>query len=133
MSSDESQYGANAMQQSFQQRTKPSEASDSYFPSSLQSGQTTPSDGSTPAETPSFKLPLNSPIGNYPMPALSREFPKPNGDIDIAKQLEKRPLPRSLHSSLKIAAAYERKQVDDANTRAQKLKAAKEQWKTWSA
>jgi hypothetical protein len=137
MSSSDNKYTHASVQQTTykeQISQPPSETSDSYFPSAQASGQTTPSEGSmTPAETPSFKLPLNSPIGNYPMPALAREFPKPDEDLDIAKQLQKRPLPRSLHSSLKVAASYEKKQADDADTRAEKLRAAKEQWKSWSA
>ncbi len=61
-------------------------------------------------------------------------FPEPAGQLDVAAQLAKDPLPRSLHSSLRRAAAYERVvKVEDAETRARALAEAKKEWLSWKS
>ncbi|OTB08358.1 hypothetical protein M426DRAFT_316982 [Hypoxylon sp. CI-4A] len=117
---------------------QPSEVSASYFPEGSPSptSSTSPLSSSSEAEdeTPS---PSQSPatratqmIGtNYPIPPLEREYAPPTEELDVARQLAMKPLPRSLHSSLQRAAAVPVRQlvVEDDETRAQKLADAKRQ------
>lgn len=65
---------------------------------------------------------------NYPIPPLERQYTPPTEELDVARQLAKKPLPRSLHSSLQRAAsASTQKKVEDEETRARKLADAKRQ------
>lgn len=141
-----------------QQHTQqPAESATSYFPDggratpsrrpssagSINSSNDSDSDSNSnrgPADTettaPSsgaWKPPLKtSPTGDYPLPAIDTPFPKPAVELDVAAQLAKEPLPWSLHSSLRRAAAHERRaKVEDAGARARALEEAKREWMSW--
>jgi hypothetical protein len=104
---------------------KPEEAGESYFPttSSRRSSLSSTSTGSQ--ESLPAKL-LRSHTGANPLDAMSREYPEPTQEIDVAKQLAMQPRKHSLHHSLKRAAATERMVVvEDSETKAKKLAAAK--------
>lgn len=63
---------------------------------------------------------------SYPIPPLERQYMPPAEELDVARQLAMKPLPRSLHSSLQRAASATKKQVvEDEETRAKKLADAK--------
>ncbi|KAI5859392.1 hypothetical protein GGS23DRAFT_325404 [Durotheca rogersii] len=66
---------------------------------------------------------------NYPISPLERQYVAPTGELDVAAQLEREPLPRSLHSSLRRAAAGQTTRrvaaAEDDETRARKLADAK--------
>lgn len=66
---------------------------------------------------------------SYPIPPLEREYAAPTEELDVARQLAKKPLPRSLHSSLQRAATSSSRvpAVEDDETRARKLAAAKKE------
>ncbi|KAI8966354.1 hypothetical protein F5Y11DRAFT_354490 [Daldinia sp. FL1419] len=106
----------------------PSEAADSYFPErtpSPTSSSETEDDGPTPAVAKASRM-----IGaEYPIPPLEREYSPPTEELDVAQQLAKKPLPRSLHSSLQRAASQQpaKRPVDDEETKRQKLAAAKKE------
>ncbi|KAI0844982.1 hypothetical protein F5Y00DRAFT_247609 [Daldinia vernicosa] len=105
----------------------PSEAADSYFPERTPSPASSISEAEDDAPTPVAKA--NRMIGpEYPIPPLERDYSPPTEELDVAQQLAKKPLPRSLHSSLKRAASRTAlKPVDDEETRRQKLAAAKKE------
>lgn len=127
--------------------TQPTESATSYFPAGeverpSSSGSTTSSsNGSTTSSssgrgegpaTTTWKLAIDSPTGDYPLPAIETPFPKPAAEIDVAAQLAKDPLPRSLHSSLKRAATHERRvKAEDPGARARALEEAKREWMSW--
>ncbi|XXG96621.1 DNA topoisomerase [Hypoxylon texense] len=117
-------------------KQQPSEASSSYFPSAshsptssssspLSSSSNSDSEDSSPltraaaAASPMVGL-------HYPIPPLERQYRAPTEELDVARQLAKKPLPRSLHSSLRRAAAR-KPLVEDDETRARKLAAAKKE------
>lgn len=118
-------------------KQQPSEVSRSYFPSASQPSPTSSSSSplsSSPNSDSEDSLitPMTraSPmIGmNYPIPPLERQYSAPTEELDVARQLAKKPLPRSLHSSLQRAAVSARKPlVEDGETRARKLAAAKKE------
>ncbi|RYP47785.1 hypothetical protein DL768_006194 [Monosporascus sp. mg162] len=111
--------------------SQPSEAATSYFPERRPSSGSISSSNDSPTETP-FTRPSASPTGDNPLPPIDTPFPKPDGDIDVAAQLAKKPLPRSLHSSLKRAATLEKKaKVEDPEARARALAEAKKVWLSW--
>lgn len=129
--------------------TQPRESASSYFPvgheheharpsssgstASSSNGSSNNDIGESPA-TIAWKLAHDFPTGDYPLPAIDTPFPKPAVEIDVAAQLAKDPLPRSLHSSLKRAATYERRaKVEDPNARARALEAAKREWMSWKS
>ena len=61
-----------------------------------------------------------------PLPPLSREFPEPTGEIDIAKQLALAPAAHSPYSSIKRAATHAHApKAQDAEAKARKLAEAK--------
>ncbi|KAG4219855.1 hypothetical protein PC116_g31666, partial [Phytophthora cactorum] len=109
---------------------QPSESADSYFPERTPSptssvSSETEDDGPTPVTKANNRM-----IGaEYPIPPLERQYSPPTQELDVAEQLAKKPLPRSLHSSLQRAASRPaaRKPVDDEETRRQKLEAAKKE------
>lgn len=131
--------------------TQPTESATSYFPAGeverpSSSGSTTSSsNGSTTSSsssgggghgegpaTTTWKLAIDSPTGDYPLPVIETPFPKPAAEIDVAAQLAKDPLPRSLHSSLKRAATHERRvKAEDPGARARALEEAKREWMSW--
>ncbi|KAI1469358.1 uncharacterized protein F4812DRAFT_422801 [Daldinia caldariorum] len=129
-------------------KQQPSESADSYFPeratsptSSVSESEddspmtttttiptiiTTTTAATAISTTPAPKA--NRMIGaEYPIPPLEREYSPPTQELDVAEQLAKKPLPRSLHSSLQRAASRpaSRPPVDDEETRRLKLEAAK--------
>lgn len=64
----------------------------------------------------------------YTIPPLERQYVAPTEELDVARQLAKKPLPRSLHCSLQRAAVSTKKpMVEDNETRARKLAAAKKE------
>ncbi|KAI0002819.1 hypothetical protein F4779DRAFT_622051 [Xylariaceae sp. FL0662B] len=108
-------------------KVKPSEISASYFPEP----GTSPSSESS--ETPSIDTPAvtkvqTAPTANNPLTPLERKFAKPTEELDVARQLSKKPLPWSLHSSLARAASSEQKPlIEDQQVRARKLAEAKKE------
>jgi len=120
------------------------DASDSYFPSATTDQQSSDNQttGSTPASSesatdrrPAPVKQTSSGVGPYPLSALDRHHAPPDEELDVEKQLAKPPLPRSLHSSLRAAAALERRTqaADDAEARAQRLAEAKKEWASWAS
>ena len=81
------------------------------------------------------------PTGDYPLPAIETPFPAPAGELDVAAQLAKDPLPHSLHSSLRRAAeaassasaSARRREDADPEARARALAAAKKEWLSWKS
>ena len=70
--------------------------------------------------------------------AIETPFPAPAGELDVAAQLAKDPLPRSLHSSLRRAAesaasSSRRREDADPEARARALAAAKKEWLSWKS
>ncbi|KAK7743395.1 hypothetical protein SLS62_010588 [Diatrype stigma] len=132
-----------------QQAQQPAESATSYFPegratrrsssagsvdsSSDSDSDRSPGDTESRTSASSWKPPLKtSPTGDYPLPAIDTPFPKPAVELDVAAQLAKEPLPWSLHSSLRRAAAHERRaKVEDAGARARALEEAKREWMSW--
>ena len=132
---------------------QPSEAATSYFPtgaverrtssagSSMVESTTDSTATSTISETarPWNPGPASErPTGDYPLPAIETPFPAPAGELDVAAQLAKDPLPRSLHSSLRraaeSAASSSRRHEDaDPEARARALAAAKKEWLSWKS
>ncbi|KAI0841527.1 hypothetical protein F5Y06DRAFT_259726 [Hypoxylon sp. FL0890] len=108
---------------------QPSESSNSYFPERTPSPTSSSSPSESDDETPSAVTKANQMIGaSYPIPPLERQYAPPTEEIDVARQLAMKPLPRSLHSSLQRAAsASTKKPADDEETRAKKLADAKRQ------
>ncbi|KAI1659549.1 hypothetical protein F4813DRAFT_353290 [Daldinia decipiens] len=106
---------------------QPSEAANSYFPERTPSPASSVSEAEDDGPTPVTKA--NRMIGaEYPIPPLEREYSRPTEELDVAQQLAKKPLPRSLHSSLQRAASRTaQRPVDDEETRRQKLAAAKKE------
>ncbi|KAI2626567.1 hypothetical protein GGR54DRAFT_637138 [Hypoxylon sp. NC1633] len=114
---------------------QPSEISSSYFPNSspsptFSSASPLSASSETDEETPVSVTSRASPmIGtNYPIPPLERQYTPPTEELDVAAQLARKPLPRSLHSSLQRAAATastKKPVVEDEETRAKKLADAK--------
>ncbi|KAI1098991.1 hypothetical protein F4804DRAFT_100231 [Jackrogersella minutella] len=106
---------------------KPSEASRSYFPEAIPSPPSSSVSSESDEETPSPSSRINQMIGaSYPIPPLERQYTPPTEELDVAQQLAKKPLPRSLYSSLQRAAATSRQPVvEDEETRARKLADAK--------
>lgn len=112
---------------------QPSELATSYFPSGASPDLASPTDSETSPPSSAQPLFLNSPIGiGYSLPALAREFKKPDNELDVAAQLAKKPLPRSLYSSLEIAARRQAP-VEDPELKARKFEEAKRQWEAWKA
>ncbi|KAH7041201.1 uncharacterized protein B0I36DRAFT_312357 [Microdochium trichocladiopsis] len=127
------------------------ETSDSYFPSSATAANSSSSTSanSTATSTPGYSSASSSTVGPrpppvkqtssgvgpYPLSALDRHHALPEEELDLEKQLAKPPLPRSLHSSLRAAAASERRKLvgDDPETKAQRLAEAKKEWASWAA
>lgn len=122
------------------------DASDSYFPSAAATGHQTTDNQSTGNSNPALSQPapdrrpapvkqMSSGVGPYPLSALDRHHAPPDEELDVEKQLAKPPLPRSLHSSLRAAAATERRTqvADDAEVRAQRLAEAKKEWASWAS
>ncbi|OTB17868.1 hypothetical protein K445DRAFT_364894 [Daldinia sp. EC12] len=108
---------------------QPSESADSYFPERTPSPTSSVSETEDDGPAPVTKA-NNRMIGaEYPIPPLERQYSPPTQELDVAEQLAKKPLPRSLHSSLQRAASRPaaRKPVDDEETRRQKLEAAKKE------
>ena len=132
---------------------QPSEAATSYFPtgaverrtSSAGSSMVESTTDSTATSTMSEAArPWNPgpaserPTGDYPLPAIETPFPAPAGELDVAAQLAKDPLPRSLHSSLRRAAesaasSSRRREDADPEARARALAAAKKEWLSWKS
>lgn len=136
---------------------QPSEAATSYFPtgaverrtssagSSMVESTTDSTADSTATSTISETArPWNPgpaserPTGDYPLPAIETPFPAPAGELDVAAQLAKDPLPRSLHSSLRRAAesaasSSRRREDADPEARARALAAAKKEWLSWKS
>ena len=108
-------------------RTRPTEESTSYFPERPgSSGRSSLSSDSSQDEARLRPDIIRQQTGSNPLPPLAREFPAPTEELDIDKQLAKQPMKRSLHDSLRRAATAERRsKVEDAETKAQKLAAAK--------
>jgi hypothetical protein len=105
---------------------RPIEDSASYFPedSTDGSGRSSLSDDNSEHSRPQQLQ--RTQTGNNPLEAMSRNYAAPTEELDIAKQLELEPQKRSLHDSLKRNATFERaRKVDDAETKAKKLAAAK--------
>ncbi|KAI0128859.1 hypothetical protein BJ170DRAFT_349467 [Xylariales sp. AK1849] len=116
--------------QTFKRQTintsKPTESSASYFPRQTSRSSSVTSSTSSQESLPQAASPSRCQTSNYPPDALSREFAAPAEELDIAKQLELEPRKWALHASLKRAAAVERAvKVDDAETKAKELAAAK--------
>ncbi|KAI1144468.1 hypothetical protein F5Y05DRAFT_407860 [Hypoxylon sp. FL0543] len=109
--------------------TQPSESSHSYFPERTPSPTSLSPMSESDDETPSPVTKANQMIGaSYPIPPLERQYTPPAGELDVARQLAMKPLPRSLHSSLQRAASIPaKKPVEDEETRAKKLADAKRQ------
>ncbi|KAI1762493.1 hypothetical protein GGR53DRAFT_416226 [Hypoxylon sp. FL1150] len=117
-------------------KQQPSENMSSYFPAVTSSSPTSSSPLSSSSNsdseeslfTPATKA---SPMigSSYPIPPLERRYMAPTEELDVAQQLAKKPLPHSLHSSLQRAAAVSTKKplVEDDETRARKLAAAKKE------
>ncbi|KAI0386093.1 hypothetical protein F5Y04DRAFT_275699 [Hypomontagnella monticulosa] len=106
---------------------QPSEASNTYFPDSTPS-PTSSSSSEAEDDTPSpVTRAVSQMIGaSYPIPPLEREYMPPTEELDVARQLAMKPLPRSLHCSLQRAATATKKPiVEDEETRARKLADAK--------
>ncbi|KAI1854812.1 hypothetical protein JX265_002451 [Neoarthrinium moseri] len=103
---------------------KPTEVSQSYFPDAG-SRRSSVSSSTSSQESDALKTPQSqSPA--YPQDPLSRDYPAPSMEVDVARQLALEPRQRSLHHSIKRAATYElARTVDDAETKAKKLAAAK--------
>ncbi|KAH6654348.1 hypothetical protein BKA67DRAFT_564812 [Truncatella angustata] len=106
---------------------KPIEAGESYFPEaggvavSRRSSVSSTSTGSDELRPVTLG---RSHTGLNPLDPMSRDFSKPTEEIDVAKQLSLEPRKFSLHHSLK--QAKERVvAIDDAETKAKKLAAAK--------
>lgn len=108
---------------------QPSETSRSYFPERTPSPIASSPLSESEDETPSPVAKVNQMIGaSYPIPPLERQYAPPTEELDVARQLAMKPLPRSLHSSLQRAATISpKKPVDDEETRARKLADAKRQ------
>ncbi|KAI1413705.1 hypothetical protein F5Y13DRAFT_27898 [Hypoxylon sp. FL1857] len=108
---------------------QPSEASRSYFPERTPSPTSTSPLSESEDEAPSPVTKVNQMIGaSYPIPPLERQYAPPTEELDVARQLAMKPLPRSLHSSLQRAASIStKKPVDDEETKAKKLADAKRQ------
>ncbi|KAI1500685.1 hypothetical protein F5X99DRAFT_385123 [Biscogniauxia marginata] len=130
-----SENGARAQARVLRRRTRPSEASDSYFPGSAskRSSVSSTSSMSTAIESPSSSKanstssPSSSPvIGNYPLPPLDRNYAEPKGELDVAKQLAKKPAYWSAQGWVHRAATVEAKpRIEDPETRARKFAEAK--------
>ncbi|KAI2470432.1 hypothetical protein F4781DRAFT_179984 [Annulohypoxylon bovei var. microspora] len=112
--------------------SKPSETSRSYFrdtsPSPTTSSLSESEEEASPSPAPSPNSKINQMIGaSYPIPPLEREYAPPTEELDVARQLAKKPLPRSLYSSLQRAATKPSRKltVEDEETRAKKLADAK--------
>ncbi|KAI0883639.1 uncharacterized protein GGS22DRAFT_167594 [Annulohypoxylon maeteangense] len=112
--------------------SKPSETTHAYFrdtsPSPTTSSLSESEEETSPSPAPSPNSKANQMIGaSYPIPPLERQYAPPTEELDVAHQLAKKPLPRSLYSSLQRAAAKpSRKPVlEDEETRAKKLADAK--------
>ncbi|KAI0901443.1 hypothetical protein F4806DRAFT_964 [Annulohypoxylon nitens] len=112
--------------------SKPYEPTRSYFrdtsPSPTTSSLSESEEESSPSPAPSPNTKINPMIGaSYPIPPLEREYAPPTEELDVARQLAKKPLPRSLYSSLQRAAAKPSRMpvVEDEETRAKKLADAK--------
>ncbi|KAI1089655.1 hypothetical protein F5B19DRAFT_466255 [Rostrohypoxylon terebratum] len=112
--------------------SKPSETTRHYFrdtsPSPTSSSLSESEEESSPSPAPSPNTKVNPMIGaSYPIPPLEREYAPPMEELDVARQLAKKPLPWSLYSSLQRAAAKPPKMpvVEDEETRAKKLADAK--------
>ncbi|KAK8055468.1 hypothetical protein PG993_000695 [Apiospora rasikravindrae] len=115
---------------------QPAEEGTSYFPktayssrrSSISSNSTQTSAVSAESSLPQPPALTRSYTGTNPLPPLARDFPAPTEDLDIATQLARMPLKRSLHDSLRRAATTEprRARVDSPEIRARKLAAAKQ-------
>ena len=131
---------------------QPSEAATSYFPtgaverrtssagsSMVESTTDSTADSTTTSTMSETARPWNPgpaserPTGDYPLPAIETPFPAPAGELDVAAQLAKDPLPHSLHASLRRAAARERGQEEDPDTRARALAEAKKEWMSWKS
>ncbi|KAI0180970.1 hypothetical protein GGR52DRAFT_13381 [Hypoxylon sp. FL1284] len=111
---------------------QPSEASSSYFPAGSPSPtSSSPLSSSSSSDTEDSMTPARAAsqmIGpSYPIPPLERRYEAPIEELDVARQLAKKPLPRSLHSSLQRAAAAAARDpvVEDGETRARKMAAAR--------
>lgn len=121
---------------------KPTEASTSYFPEPVvaATAAATTTASSSSSSAPSRRSSVSSSVSSQaraaahtaasssgnPLDILSRAYPAPTEEIDVAKQLAMEPPKHSLHDSLRRAAAAEPSlKPDDAETRARKLAAAK--------
>lgn len=110
---------------------KPTEVSKSYFPDTEATSANTSRRSSISTNSTSSRDSLPGRLvrphtGLNPLDALSREYPKPAEEIDVAKQLSLEPRKHSLYHSLKRSATSERAvAVEDAETKAKKLAAAK--------
>ncbi|KAI1374546.1 hypothetical protein F4677DRAFT_447183 [Hypoxylon crocopeplum] len=108
---------------------QPSEVSSSYFPEASSSPTSSSPSSETDEEGPTPITRANQMIGlNYPIPPLERQYSPPTGELDVARQLAMKPLPRSLHSSLQRAASASKiPVVENEEMRAKKLADAKRQ------
>ncbi|KAI1634125.1 hypothetical protein F4809DRAFT_643757 [Biscogniauxia mediterranea] len=87
------------------------------------SSSPSPSLSSSPPSKPASLIGIGS---NYPLPALDREYAKPTGELDVAKQLAKKPAYWSAQGWVHRAATSEpAPRVEDPETRARKFAEAK--------
>ncbi|KAK7989739.1 hypothetical protein PG989_010054 [Apiospora arundinis] len=117
---------------SAEHQRQPAEEGTSYFPKTASSSRrssisSTSTDSSSVAPQPPALT--RSHTGTNPLPPLARDFPPPKDELCIDTQLSLAPPKRSLHDSLRRAATEERRRprADDAETKAQKLAAAKQE------
>lgn len=109
---------------------RPIEDNASYFPedntSTESSGRSSLSDDGPERISRRPQQLRRAQTGNNPLEAMARNYAAPTEEVDIAKQLALEPQKRSLHDSLKRNATFERApKVEDAETKAKKLAAAK--------
>ncbi|KAI0603067.1 hypothetical protein F4775DRAFT_11518 [Biscogniauxia sp. FL1348] len=122
---------------------RPLSTSSSYFPrlskrssvssqlstasSTAQQHSTPSSSSSSPSSSLSSKPASLSLIGShYPLPPLDREYAEPTGELDVAKQLAKKPAYWSAQGWVHRAATSEPpRRVEDPETRARKFAEAK--------
>ncbi|KAK6841394.1 hypothetical protein PG987_002254 [Apiospora arundinis] len=117
---------------SAEHQRQPAEEGTSYFPKTASSSRrssisSTSTDSSSVA--PPAAGPHEVPHGYQPSPSSGTGLPPPKDELCIDTQLSLAPPKRSLHDSLRRAATEERRRprADDAETKAQKLAAAKQE------
>ncbi|KAI0024749.1 hypothetical protein F4780DRAFT_552769 [Xylariomycetidae sp. FL0641] len=117
---------------SSQHPAQPAESSASYFPDeqykSGRSSTASTSATNTPAETPAPKAPSPYATGDNPISPLDRAYAKPAEELDVAKQLAKKPVYWSTHGWLQRTATMEQKpRTEDPEARARKFEEAKKE------